>query len=76
MNRKRIKSSTLQSIGYDPAEETLELEFTSGDVYQYFNVPDFHYTGLIDAASHGEYFNNFIKDQFLYVNIYKKGVLK
>ena len=72
MKRKRIKSSTLLSAGYDADHETLELEFTSGDVYQYFNVPDFHYLGLLSASSHGEYFNNYIKDQFLYVNIYKK----
>jgi len=67
MKRNRIKSSTLLSAGYDVDHKTLELEFTSGDVYRYFNVPHNHYTGLMKASSHGEYFNKHIKDQYLFV---------
>lgn len=69
MHRSYIKSSTLHSAGYDRDHKTLELKFTSGDVYQYFNVPHSNYNGLMDATSHGEYFNRYIKEQFLFKKI-------
>ncbi len=64
MHRSFLKSSTLHSAGYNIDQQILELKFTSGDIYQYFKVPHTHYTGLMNAVSHGEYFNRFIKDQF------------
>jgi len=38
MDRKQVNSSNIQSIGYDVQSAILEVEFTSGDVYQYFNL--------------------------------------
>lgn len=64
MHRSRVKSSTLLSAGYDPDRNILELEFTSEEVYQYYQVPAVHFTGLMKAASQGEYFNAYIKDHF------------
>jgi hypothetical protein len=34
-----VTSSNVKSIGYDRKESTLEIEFISGAVYQYSNVP-------------------------------------
>ena len=34
MNRQPVESSMLSPVGYDPVESTLELEFTSGGIYQ------------------------------------------
>lgn len=39
MLRDPVSSSNIASIGYDPGSETLEIEFTNGSIYQYFNVP-------------------------------------
>ncbi|MDO8555467.1 MAG: KTSC domain-containing protein [bacterium] len=64
MNRIPVSSSNIRSIGYDPQSAVLEVEFTSGDVYQYFDVPERLYDGLLQAASHG---------QFLDINIIKYG---
>ncbi|RYZ92653.1 MAG: KTSC domain-containing protein [Proteobacteria bacterium] len=61
MNRKTVKSSNLESVGYDANSNTLEIEFKDGDVYQYFDVPERIYTGLMNAASHGSYFDRFVK---------------
>ena len=40
---------------------TLEVEFLSGAVYQYFDVPQSIYDGLMAADSHGKYFAAYIK---------------
>lgn len=61
MNRVAVSSSNLASIGYDAESKTLEIEFLNGSIYQYFNVPDSIFSGLISAASHGQYFSAFIK---------------
>jgi hypothetical protein len=46
MEREAVSSSSVASIGYDPESLTLEVEFASGDVYQYFDVPETEYDGL------------------------------
>jgi hypothetical protein len=61
MNRTAVSSSHLASVGYDSATNTLEIEFNDGSVYQYFNVPESIYRGLMQAASHGTYFDRYIK---------------
>lgn len=61
MNRVRVSSSNLSSVGYDPATATLEVEFLNGGVYQYFNVPAHVHAGLMSAASHGSYFDGHVK---------------
>lgn len=61
MNRVPVQSINLASVGYDPATCTLEIEFHSGGVYQYFGVPSQVYESLINAASKGSYFHHNIK---------------
>ncbi len=61
MNRTAVSSSNLASVGYDPVQQTLEIEFHSGSVYQYSGVPADVYAGLMSATSHGRYFDAFIK---------------
>jgi KTSC domain len=55
MDRKTVDSSMLKSIGYDPATQTLELEFNSGEVWQYLDVPSDEFEALMNASSHGSY---------------------
>ena len=38
MERKRVNSSKIRSVGYDEKTQTLEIEFSNGDVYQYPKV--------------------------------------
>ena len=61
-------SSTILSIGYDAASETLEIEFKSG-VYQYYNVPQSVHEQLMQAASKGQYHATYIKNQFSYSRV-------
>jgi len=61
MERTSIQSSNLASVGYDEITSTLEVEFTNGNIYQYFDVPIHIYKGLMNATSKGRYLNQDIK---------------
>lgn len=53
MEREMVSSSTIVSIGYDTATETLEVEFKSGGVYQYYNVPETIHVEFTQSGSKG-----------------------
>lgn len=59
MNRHSVSSSDIRSVGYE--NNTLEIEFNRGGIYQYHGVPYDRYSDLINAGSVGKYFHNFIK---------------
>jgi hypothetical protein len=59
-------SAHLAAATDDPGEQTLEIEFTSGDVYTYSNVPSETYSGLTRAGSAGQYFHRQIQNVFDY----------
>ena len=61
MDRKYVLSSNIASIGYDSMSQILEVEFLNGAIYQYYDVPEALYDGLMAADSHGKYLNEFIK---------------
>ena len=43
MQRKRVNSSKIRAVGYDEKSQTLEIEFTNGQVFQYPKVyPEVH----------------------------------
>lgn len=64
MIRQSVSSSNIRSIGYDSKFQTLEIEFHSGGIYQYFNVPESIYNALMAASSHGSYFHRHIKNRY------------
>lgn len=66
MDRIQVVSSNIRSVGYEADIEILEIEFTSGNIYQYFDVPEREYEELMNAASIGKYFNRKIKDNYRY----------
>ena len=61
MKRQSVESSNLASIGYDAVNKILEVEFNHGGLYQYFDVPKNEYNALMNADSHGQYFDRNIK---------------
>jgi hypothetical protein len=69
LDRTRVISRTLASIGYDRSTSTLELEFTSGSIYQYFDVPEAIYLQLTGATSRGKYFNQNVRERFRCVHM-------
>lgn len=64
MQGTSVTSSHLRSIGYDASTQTLEVEFTSGEIYRYVGVPERTYPDLMSASSHGQYFNARIEDAY------------
>ena len=69
MNRSPVNSSNITSIGYEAQTATLEVEFTSGDVYQYFNVPEHLYQQFLNATSHGQFLNDNIRYSYRYQKV-------
>lgn len=69
MKREAISSSNLVSVGYDALSETLEIEFNSGSVYQYYNVSRSIYEALLAAPSAGRFFAYQIKNVFPYSRV-------
>lgn len=61
MERQYVTSSNISSIGYDPENLILEVEFTTGAVYQYYDVPQSIYDGLMAADSHGTFLSAYVK---------------
>jgi len=70
MFRQSVISSNIHSIGYDLKSQTLEIEFCSSDIYQYFNVPESVYNSLMSASSHGSYFHRHIKNKYRFIKIH------
>jgi len=64
MDRIPVASSNISSVGYDPTSSILEVEFNSGSIYQYLNVPQTEYEGLMNAGSKGRYINRNIKGRY------------
>jgi hypothetical protein len=65
LTRTPVKSSVLASVLYLPEQGVLEVEFRSGLVYQYLNVPPQKHEELLAAESKGKYFNFHIRNHFI-----------
>ena len=69
MQRYSVASSNVAAVGYDPATETLEVEFLSGSIYQYYNVPENMYDQLMKEGSKGRFLNTYIKNAYPYSRV-------
>ncbi len=64
MRRRLVSSSAISSVGYDRKAKTLELEFSSGGVYDYYEVPPKVYAALMSAESKGRFVSEQIRGQY------------
>jgi hypothetical protein len=64
IKRQAVESSVLASVGYDAKRRFLEIEFHSGAIYRYLEVPEEIHKGLLAAESKGRYFGASIRDKF------------
>ncbi|WP_149088096.1 KTSC domain-containing protein [Pseudomonas prosekii] len=69
MERSPVSSSNVESVGYDEDSETLEVEFKNGTLYQYFDVPQSAFNGLVNADSVGVYLAENIKGVYRYSRV-------
>lgn len=59
-----VNSSDLAAAGYENG--ILYIEFLSGTMYRYFDVPEAVFNSLMNANSRGRYFHTFIKNHYRY----------
>ncbi len=69
MEREMVSSSTILSVGYEASIETLEVEFKSGGVYQYYNVPTSIYEEFMQSDSKGKFHHAYIRNSYPYSRV-------
>lgn len=57
-------SSFIAGVGYDPENQTLTLQFTDGNEYEFNNVDDGTYNEMLQSESMGRFFHSRIKGQY------------
>ena len=68
-----MPSSVIRRWDYDPARHRLDIEFVSGRLYAYHEVPERVAEGMRRAVSKGGYFNRRIKDRFRFTRMGSEG---
>jgi hypothetical protein len=69
MIRQPIASTNVLSVGYDEPSQTLEVEFSNGTVYQYYNVGQSVFDSFMQAPSKGQFLNLNIKNAFAFSRV-------
>jgi hypothetical protein len=64
-----VRSSSLRAVRYDEAQRSLFVEFVSGQICGYLDVPLTVYQALLRAGSKGSYLARWIKPRFRYWRI-------
>lgn len=64
LERKPVRSSDLATVGYDARAEVLDVEFRSGGIYRYHDVPRNIFAELMAADSKGRFFARHIRNHF------------
>ena len=64
-----VKSSQIESIGYDVASKTLAIKFNSGGLYHYSGVSAADFKSFKNAKSIGSHFGYFIRNAFKHTKI-------
>lgn len=64
-----MPSTAIRRIAFHPSLGALDVEFVTGRVYRYLEVPGSVARGLVGARSKGGYLNRAIRDRFAYVRL-------
>jgi hypothetical protein len=59
----------MTGVKYDEKARELDIRFTSGKTYRYFDVPGDVFIRLLGANSKGEFFNEEIRGAYEYAEI-------
>jgi len=71
MDMQLVNSSNIRAVGYDALTNIMRVEFNSGSVYDYHQVPEEIYRQLLISPSFGKFFAVHVKNRFGF-NIIKK----
>jgi YD repeat-containing protein len=64
MERKKVNSSSIRTIGYDERGRVLEVEFNDGRINQYAGVSPEVHRRLMSAPSIVSYFRDNVEESF------------
>jgi len=64
MERKKVNSSSIRTIGYDERGRVLEVEFNDGRIIQYSGVSPEVHRRLMSAPSIVSYFRDNVEESF------------
>ena len=69
MRHVDVQSTLIHSVSYDPLTGTLEVQFQDGNTYRFYEVEPEVYEELLDAPTKGRYFNDYIRDAYLFTRL-------
>ena len=64
IERLPVSSSNIKSVGWDPTDKTLAVEFADGSIYHYSDVEKDVHEGLVSAKSVGSYLHKNVKGKY------------
>ena len=64
MDRRKVSSSSIRSVGYDERNRVLEVEFNDGRINQYSGVSAEVHRRLMNAPSIVSYFRDNLEESF------------
>ena len=64
MERKKVSSSQIRSVGYDSGSQVLEVEMSDGTVWQYARVPSEAHRRLMAAPTIASYYRDNIEEEY------------
>lgn len=59
-----VSSSAIAAAGYDPVSRRMRIRFAQGQTYDFCDVPQYVFDGLMNARSKGTYYNDNIRDRY------------
>ena len=64
MERRRVNSSKIRSVGYDEKTRTMEIEMSNGQVYQYVGVYPEVSRRFMAAPNPASFFDDKIAEEY------------
>ena len=61
-----LESSNVAGFKYEESTQVLTVEFKNGSRYDYYDVPEHIFEGMMNADSKGKYLNAEIKGHYRY----------
>ncbi len=66
IDRAAVQSGSITSIGYGNRLRALEIEFRSGGIYRYREVPESIFLAFLQAKSKGRFFGARIRGRYAF----------
>ena len=64
MERKKVSSSQIRSIGYDSSARILEVEMSDGTIWQYSGVSSEVHRRLLAAPTIASYYHDNVEEEY------------